>query len=82
MAKVGLSLLIGLLAPIVFFIGAEPFVVHERASIMGMVAGSLAVALYLAFYQFWVAPKGSRGFAAKWPTLVPELSEQRTATVT
>ena len=69
MNKVLLSLLVGLLAPIVFYIGVEPFWVHERASIMGVVAGSLAVALYLAFYQFWLVPKESHGFAAKWPTL-------------
>ena len=70
MNKVLLSLLVGVLAPMVFYIGAEPFVVHERASIMGAVTGSLAVALFLAFYQFWLVPKEGRRFAAKWPTLV------------
>ena len=70
MQNVLLSLLIGFLAPFVFFMGAEPFGVHGRISIMGIVAGFLAVALCLAFYQFWFAPKRSRGFWAKWPTLV------------
>jgi len=70
MKKVSFSLVLGLLAPAMFIIGAEPFEVRGRTSIKEIVAGSLAVALYLAFCQFCVAPKGSRGLGAKWPTLV------------
>ena len=35
-----------------------------------LIAPCVAAALYLAFCQFWVAPRGSRRFWAKLPTLV------------
>ena len=70
MSRVLLSIFLGLLAPFVFIIGASAFEVVGQNSLKEIVAGSLAVALYLAFCQFCVAPRGSRGFGAKWPTLV------------
>jgi hypothetical protein len=50
--------------------GASPFEVVGQNSIKEVVAGSLAVALYLAFCQFLVVARGSRRLGAKWPTLV------------
>ncbi len=65
-----LSFFLGLLAPAAFILGAEPFAVRGRNSIKEIVGGCVAVALYLAICQFWVAPKGSRGLGTKWATLV------------
>ena len=39
-----------------------------------LIAPCVAAALYLAFCQFWVAPRGSRGFWAKLPTLVASVA--------
>ncbi len=69
MNKVFLSAILGLPAPVVFILGAELFEVHGKNSFAENLAGCLAVALYLAFCQFWVAPKGRQEFRAKWPTL-------------
>src|ERR1017187_6813330 len=39
-----------------------------------LIAPCVAAALYLAFCQFWVAPRGSSGFWAKLPTLVASVA--------
>lgn len=70
MRRVLLSIFLGLFSPFVFIMGASPFEVVGQNSIKEIVAGSLAVALYLAICQFFVAPRGSRRLGAKWPTLV------------
>lgn len=70
MRKVLFSAGLGLLAPFVAILGAEPFEVHGQNSIKEIVAGSLAVALYCAACQFWVARMGSRGLRANRPALV------------
>jgi hypothetical protein len=67
--RVLLSIFLGLLSPFVFILGASPFEVVGQNSIKEIVAGSLAVVLYLAICQFLVAPRGSRRLGAKWPTL-------------
>ncbi len=61
---------LGLLAPAVSILGAEPFEVRGRNSIWEIVGGGVAVALYLAICQFAVAPKGSRGLGTKRVTLI------------
>jgi len=46
---------LGLLAPFVFILGAEPFAVPGQNPMMERIGGSLAVALYCAVCQFWFA---------------------------
>jgi len=70
MKRVFLSIVLGLVTPFVFIMGASAFEVVGENSLKEFVGGSLAVALYLAFCQFCVAAKGSRGLGAKWPTMV------------
>ena len=60
------SLFLGFTAlPVSFVAGAA--LEHSKGE---LIAPCVAAALYLAFCQFWVAPRGSRGFWAKFPTLV------------
>jgi hypothetical protein len=68
--RVLLSVVLGLFAPIVAFMGAEAFEVPGQNPIQEKVAGSLAVALYLAICQFLVTPRESRKPGANWPTMV------------
>jgi hypothetical protein len=57
-----LSALLGLFSPIVFILGAEPFEVRGRTSLKEILAGCVALALYLALCQFLVARSaGSKG---------------------
>jgi hypothetical protein len=60
---------LGLLAPFVYILGAELFEVPGQNSIKEIVAGALAVALYCAACQFWLARMGSRGLRVNWPML-------------
>lgn len=60
---------LGLLAPFVAILGAELFEVPGQNSIKEIVAGALAVALYCAACQFWLARMGSRGLRVNWPVL-------------
>lgn len=69
MKRVILSVVFALPAPFVFILGAELFEVRGKNSITETLVGCIALALYLGYCQFWVAPKGSREFGAKWPTL-------------
>ena len=64
------SLFLGFTALVVSF-GAGSAFEHSKGEI---IAPCVAAALYLAFCQFWVAPRGSRGFWAKLPTLVASVA--------
>ena len=69
-AMVGVSLFLGFTAlPVSFVAGAA--LEHSKGE---LIAPCVAAALYLAFCQFWVAPRGSRGFWAKLPTLVASVT--------
>ena len=64
------SLFLGFTAlPVSFVAGAA--LEHSKGE---LIAPCVAAALYLAFCQFWVAPRGSRGFWAKLPTLVASVT--------
>lgn len=67
---VGVSLGVGFTALPVCFGAAAAF----ENSKGELIAPCVAAALYLAFCQFWVAPRGSSGFWAKAPTLVAGLA--------
>ena len=69
-AKVFVSLFLGFTALPVSFVAGAAF----EHSMGELIAPCVAAALYLAFCQFWVAPRGSRGFWAKLPTLVASVA--------
>jgi hypothetical protein len=60
------SLFLGMTAVAVSFVAAAAFENSKEE----LIAPVVAAALYLAFCQFWVAPRGTSGFWAKLPTLV------------
>jgi hypothetical protein len=55
MGKTALSAILGLFSPLVFMLGAEPFEVRGGNSLKEVLAGCVAMALYLALCQFLVA---------------------------
>jgi hypothetical protein len=61
---------LGLLAPFAYILGAEPFEVPGQNSLKEILAGSLALALYLGACQFWIARKGNRAPRVDWPVLL------------
>jgi len=65
-----LSIVLGLFAPVVAFMGAEAFEVPGQNPVQERVAGSLAAALYLAICQFSLTPRESRKPGANWPSMV------------
>jgi hypothetical protein len=65
-----LSFALGLLAPIAFILGAEPFGANNSTSGGEVAGGCVAVALYLAICQFWLARSDKGGFPANWPIVV------------
>jgi hypothetical protein len=67
--RVMLSFVIGMTALVVSFVAASLVEVPGQNSVREIVAACLVGTPYLAFCQFWVAPRGMRGFRAKWPTL-------------
>ena len=68
--RILVSLFLGFTAlPVSFVAGAA--LEHSKGE---LIAPCVAAALYLAFCQFWVAPRGSRGFWAKLPTLVASVT--------
>ncbi|MGA9624546.1 MAG: hypothetical protein WBQ65_08760 [Bryobacteraceae bacterium] len=69
MGRIVLSVVLGLLSPFVFIMGAEPFEVSGKNSIQEVLAGCIAVALYLAVCQFLVARNSGNRFRADWPIL-------------
>ena len=73
-AMVFVSLFLGMTALLVSFGAAAAFETRGGRSNAELIAPCVAAALYLAFCQFWVAPRGSRGFWAKLPTLVASVT--------
>jgi hypothetical protein len=69
MGKIVLSVVLGLLAPFVFIMGAEPFEARGKTSVQEVLAGCIAVALYLAVCQFLATRNSSSGIRADWPIL-------------
>lgn len=64
------ALAAGLPAPLVFFVAASVF----EHSPVGEIAGGLVVgSIYLAFAQFWVAPRRPVPLAAAWVTVLGAL---------
>jgi len=68
--RVGASLFLGMTALLVSFAAGAAFE-HSKGE---LIAPCVAAALYLAFCQFWVAPRGRSGFWAKVPTLVASVA--------
>jgi hypothetical protein len=69
MGKIVLSVVLGLLSPLVFIMGAEPFEVPGKNSVQEVLAGSIAVALYLAVCQFMATRNSSSGLRDDGPIL-------------
>jgi hypothetical protein len=69
MGKIVLSVVLGVLSPLVFIMGAEPFEARGETSIQEILAGSIAVALYLAVCQFLATRNSSSGLRDDWPIL-------------
>jgi hypothetical protein len=68
------SLFLGMTALLVSFGAASAFETPGTTSFREISAACVAAALYLAFCQFWVAPRGRSGFWAKVPTLVASVA--------
>jgi hypothetical protein len=68
------SLFLGMTALLVSFGAASAFETPGTTSIREISVACVAAALYLAFCQFWVAPRGRNGFWAKLPTLVASVA--------
>ena len=64
-AKVLLSIVLGILAPLAFIVGGSLFENTPRETL----AGCIAIVLYCAACQFWLPRKGIGGFSANWPIL-------------
>jgi hypothetical protein len=67
--KILLSVVLGFFSPIVFIIGAEPFEVRGENSVQEVLAGCIAVALYLAVCQFLAVRNSGSGLRDDWPIL-------------
>lgn len=70
MGRILLSIVLGLFATVVAFMAAAMVEVPGQNPIQERVAGSLAVAIYLAICQFLVTPRESRKPGANWPSMV------------
>src|ERR1019366_1040322 len=71
---VGVSLFLGFTALVVSFGAASAFETPGTTSFREISAACVAASLYLAFCQFWVAPRGRSGFWAKVPTLAASVA--------
>ena len=71
---VGISLFLGMTALLVIFGAGSAFETPGTTSFREISAACVAAALYLAFCQFWVAPRGRSGFWAKVPTLAASVA--------
>lgn len=69
MRMIPISAGLGLLAPVAFILGAEPFEVPGQNSLKEILAGSVAVALYFAACQFWLVRGSTRAPRVNWPVL-------------
>jgi hypothetical protein len=70
LSSVVLTVFLGMTAVLVSFGAASAFETPGTYSFREISAACVAAALYLAFCQFWVAPRGRSGFWPKLPTLV------------
>ncbi|MDR3457557.1 MAG: hypothetical protein P4N60_08935 [Verrucomicrobiae bacterium] len=68
--QIAIALFLGMTALIVAFAAASAFETPGTTSIREIGAACITTALYLAFCEFWVAPRDGRGFAATLPTLI------------
>jgi uncharacterized membrane protein HdeD (DUF308 family) len=64
--KILLSVVLGFFSPIVYIIGAEPFEARGETSVQEVLAGCIAVALYLAVCQFMATRNSSSGLRDDW----------------
>ncbi len=67
--KILLSVVLGVLSPLVFFMGAGPYEGGGGNPVGIALAGGVAVALYLAVCQFLATRNSSSGIRADWPIL-------------
>jgi hypothetical protein len=67
---VAVAAFLGFAAPLVSFVAASAFETPGTTSTLEASAACVVPALYLAFCQFWVAPRGRGGFGAKLLTVV------------
>jgi hypothetical protein len=67
--KILLSVVLGFFSFFVFMLGAAPFAVRGKNSVQEVVAGCIAVALYLAVCQFMATRNSSSGLRDDWPIL-------------
>jgi hypothetical protein len=68
--KILLPIALGLLAPIVYILGAEPFEVPGRNSLKEILAGSLALAIYFAACYTLIVRKAGAEPRVSRPTLI------------
>lgn len=68
--SVVLGFVFGLPAVFVFVVAGEAFGAPGASSAKELFAGCLGVALYLAYCEFWVAPRASQGVGASAPTVL------------
>jgi hypothetical protein len=71
---VAVALVLGFTALLVCFVAAAAFETGGGTSNGELIAPCVAAALYLAFCQFWVAPRGRGRFWAKWLTAVASVA--------
>jgi hypothetical protein len=69
MKRILISIGLGLLAPFIAILGAEPFEVPGKNPPMERVGGALAVVLYCAACQFWLARQSTKAAASTWPSV-------------
>jgi hypothetical protein len=67
--RIVLGVALGLLAPLVLILGAEPFEGLGPESRLALASGCLAVALYCAACQYWLARRTPRSTTANWPNV-------------
>lgn len=69
MKRILMSIGLGLLTPFIAILGAEPFEVPGKNPLMERVGGGLAVALYCAACQFWLARRNAKAATSTWPSV-------------
>ena len=65
--RIIISFGLGFVSPIAFVLGAEPFEVSGASSVKEIAGGCIAVALWLAIGQYWIARKAGSGLRCSWP---------------
>jgi len=69
MKRIWMSIGLGLLAPFIAFLGAEPFEVPGENPLMERVGAGLAAALYCAACQYWLERRSEGAATSSWPSL-------------